>query len=482
MAPKKKKKAASNPARGFATVSVPSKTKADDGVIEPEAVSADVGHAESTSHESRGAVDISQPLQESSFQKMTADQMEAHLEDAELQIIVDKFADRSKREAVRQVAKLETERRTLRAQAMPLETDDWLSEGLVQEICTLYRSCEGEQESSLCSLQADKELQQDDLLVKLWTLQQVLKLLHIPHEERVLKHVVSLTSDLILKSKDYVWGLEESLDWLALQSSPEELPLYQPSVPSSRPFHSEYSIPASSSESSRAASPTRMVNGRSRAPVIQSTIPSTAVSGKADRQDHSDKKLASSSDTDESTDDDNDPDGLVSRYIDTKLQLLRLEPEFHHDKSATTKSEYEKELKPSQVSRLRRRVENIERDILFDHEKANAQLNDTLNQFRPDISKRRAERCVTKPLTKDSSGASTPQATSEGPEALLDPADSEDAVDDLFGDMFASAETFPPTHKHTAQNEYDDSILLVDFGKWAGISPRRVLEDTCKTR
>jgi ATP-dependent RNA helicase DHX29 len=481
MAPKKKK-LASNPARGFATVSLPSKTKTDDGVIEAEAVSAGVGHAESTSHEPRGPVDISQPLQEPSFQEMTADQMEAHLEDAELQNIVEKSAERSKREAARQAAKLETERRTLRAQAMPLETDDWLSEGLVEEICTLYRSCEGEQESTLRSPRVDKELQQDDLLVKLWTLQQVLKLLHIPHEERVLKHVVSLTTDLMLRPKDYVWGLEESLDWLALQSSPEELPLYQPTLPSSRPFQNEYSVPPSGSESSRAASPTRMVNERSRGAVIQSTIASTPVSRKANRRDDSDKKLASSTDTDESTDDDNDPDRLVSRYIDTKLQLLSLEPEFQHDKSSTTEPEHEKGLKPSQVSRLRRRVENIERDILFDHKKANAQLSETLNQFRADISKRRAERCVTKSLTKDISGASTPQAPSNDPEALLDPAESEDAVDGLFGDMFTSAETFPPTHKHTAQNEDDDSMLLVDFGKWAGISPRRVLEDTCKTR
>jgi ATP-dependent RNA helicase DHX29 len=482
MAPKKKKPA-SNPARGFATVSLPSKAKADDRASESEIVPAEAGNIESDSHESRVAVNMTQPLQDaSSFQDMTADQLESHLEDAELQNIVEKSAERSKQIAARQIARLEAERRTLRGQAMPLETDDWLTEGIVEEIFNLNQSSEGENERPLHLPQHDKEMQQDDLLVKLWTLQQVLKLLQLPHEERVLKHVVSLTNDFMLSSKDYIWGLEESLDWLALHASLEELPSYQPGIPSSRPFQSEYSAPPSSSEGSRATSPTRKAKYGSRIPVIESTSTITPVSTNANRVGHSDTQLASSLNTDDSTDDDNDPDGLVSRYIDTKLQLLKLEPEFRYDESPTTDTKHEKGLKPSQVSRLRQRVEAIERDILFDHEKANAQLNETLNQFRADVSRRRAERGATKSFAKDNPRAASPQATTGGPEAALDPAEAEGEVDGLFGDMFTPAETISPKHEQNAQNEDDGSMLLVDFGKWAGISPRKVLEYTCKTR
>jgi ATP-dependent RNA helicase DHX29 len=483
MAPKKKKKPASNPARGFATVSLPSKAKIDDGASEAENVHAEAGHAESATHESQSAVDSSQPLNKSSsFQDMTADQLEFHLEDAELQNIVDRFAERSKREAARQVARIETERRTLRAQAMPLETDDWLTEGLVEEIFHLHQSSGDEHGRQTKLPQHGQEMQQDDLLVKLWTLQQVLRSLHFPHEERVLKHVVSRSSDCILSSKDYIWGLEESLDWLALHADPEELPSYQLSIPSSRPFQGEYSAPPSSSEGSRATSPARKVIDKLTIPIIESTTTATSSSTKANSTDHSNLQLASSADTDDSADDDNDPDGLVSRYVDIKLQLLKLEPEFQYETSPTRESEHEKGLKPSQVSRLRRKLETIERDILFDHDKANAQLNETLNQFRANIWTRRKERRAAKQLTENNPLAESPQATSKSSEAASDPAEAEDAVDGLLGDMFTSAENFLPKREPNAQNEDDGSVLLVDFGKWAGISPRRVLEDMCKTR
>ena len=483
MAPKKKKKPASNPARGFATVSLPAKAKMDDGASEAENALADVGNAETISDKSQDTVDITQPPQESSsFQDITADQLQEYFEDAELQNIVEKSAERSKREATRQVARLETERRTLRAQAMPLETDDWLTKDLVQEIFSLHKNSKGKHEQPLRSPQHDKEMQQDDLLVKLWTLQQVLKILHIPQEERVLKHVVSLTSDCILRSKDYIWGLEESLDWLALHGDPEDLPSYEPSMRSSRPFQSEFGPTPSSSEGSRATSPTRNANDGARLPVVKSTSAAKPKSTNASKEDHSDVQPASSSETGNSTDDDNDPDELVSRYIGIKLQLLKLEPEYQYDEMPTTESNCEKRLKPSQVSRLRRRVETIERDILFDHDKAKTQLNETLNQFRADISRRRAERRATKPLGEHNFGAVSLQNGSDSPEAALDPAGAEDAVEGLFGDMFTPAETFIPKINQSAQNEDNSSILLVDFGKWAGVSPRRVLEDTCKSR
>ena len=480
MAAKKKKKPTSNPARGFTTVSLPSKAKVDDGASEASIVPTDTGSAEPLGHARQGAVGAAQPPQEtSSIPGMTPDQLEEHLEDAELQNIVEKFAERSKREASRQMARLETERRTLRAHAMPLETDDWLTEALVEEVFKMHHS--DELAGPFRMPQNDKELQQDDLLVKLWTLQQVLKLLHVPHAERVLKHVVSHRSDRTLSSKDYIWGLEESLDWLALYAKHEKLPSYQPYMPSSRPFQNEYSAPTSSNEGSRATSPIRKINEGSRITFVDSTSTTTGVATYAKNADPSDVQPVSSSDSGDSTDDDNDPEGLVSNYIDNKLQLLKLEPEFQFE-SSTMDSNGEKGLKPSQVSRLRRKVETIERDILFDHDKANAQLNDTLNQMRADISRRRADRRAIKPFAKDNPRAASPQETTEGSDALLDAVEAEEAVDGLFGEMFTPAETFTTRDDRKAQNEDDGSMLLLDFGKWTGVSPRRVLEDTCRTR
>ena len=481
MAVKKKKKPASNPARGFTTVSLPSKAKMDSGASEAETAPADAGNTELLEHARQGAVDVAQASQEtSSIPGMTPNQLEQHLEDAELQDIVEKFAERSKREASRQMARLETERRTLRAQAMHLHVDDWLTEELVEEVFKLHHI--DELAGTFRMPQNDKELQQDDLLVKLWTLQQVLKLLHVPHAERVLKHVVSHRSDRTLSSKDYIWGLEESLDWLALYAKQEELPSYQPSMPSSRPFQNEYSPPTSSNEGSRATSPMRKTNEGSRTTFVKSTSTTMGVATNAKNADPSHVQPVSSSDPGDSTDDDNDPEGLMSSYIDTKLRLLKLEPEFQSDESSTMDSNGEKGLKPSQVSRLRRKVETIERDILFDQDQANAQLNETLNQIRADISRRRAERRARRPFPEANPRAASPQETTEGSQAVLDAVEAEEAVEGLFGEMFTPAANFKTMDDQKAQDEDDGSMLLLDFGKWTGVSPRRVLEDTCKTR
>jgi ATP-dependent RNA helicase DHX29 len=472
MAPKKRRKAASNPARGFATVSLPSKAKVDDALSESERAPASVGGVAQSDSESRGTADVSQSLLEpSSFQDMTADQLEVHLEDAELEIIVEKSSERAKSEAARQVARLETERRTLRAQAIPLETDDWLTESLVEEILNLYQSSAVEHEGARRLPQHGQEMQQDDLLVKLWTLQQVLRLLHIPHEEGVLKHVVSLTSDCNLISKDYIWGLEEALDWLAVHASAEELPSYQSGIRSSRGHQSGCSTPSSSCEGSRATLPTWKGGNGSKKPVVEPTNTTMPVN-----------TPVSFNDTESSTDDDNDPERLVSRYIDMKLQLLKLEPEFRCDESPTSGSNPEKELNPSQVSRLRRKIETIERDILFDHSKANAQLNEMLVQIRAGVSKGRAERRAIKPLVQDNLEDTFSQDIAEHQETDLDPVEGGDAGDDLLGDMFSPAETCPAGNDRNTQNGEDGSMLLVDFGKWAGMSPRRLLEDACKTR
>ena len=99
MAPKKKKKAASNPARGFTTVSLASKAKVDDAVSESEPAPTYFGSVAQSGSESRGTAGVSQSLLESSsYQVMTADQLEVHLEDAELGNIVEKSAERAKSE------------------------------------------------------------------------------------------------------------------------------------------------------------------------------------------------------------------------------------------------------------------------------------------------------------------------------------------------------------------------------------------------
>jgi ATP-dependent RNA helicase DHX29 len=210
------------------------------------------------------------------------------------------------------------------------------------------------------------------------------------------------------------------------------------------------------------------------------TVPSVITKGNA--VDNLDSQLASCTDIDDNSDDDNDPDHLVSRYIDAKLQLLKLGPEFQYETSIIGDSEHEKRLKSSQVSRLCQRVETIERDILFDRETANTQLNEKVNQLRAEMSRLRAEQLAPKPVAERTLGTASSQGTQQELDPAPNAAEAEDTADGLFGGLFSSVESSVPSHQCKTENKDDGLMLLVDFGKWAGVSPRRILEDVCKTR
>ena len=146
---KKKKKPVANPARGFATTSLPSKAKQIDA---PEQSSDDqdgstADPAASSLGQSRvlpfrGTVHESEKskLKASGIEDMTPEQLEQHLENAELQSLLDANSTRCKAEAKRQVTKLEAERRQLRVQAQRLSTVHWLPFELISEILDTYRN------------------------------------------------------------------------------------------------------------------------------------------------------------------------------------------------------------------------------------------------------------------------------------------------------------------------------------------------------
>src|SRR5690349_18391225 len=131
---KKKKKPASNPARGFATTSVASKPR----IEAVETVPSDEGlpdkelekHKDETTTESlvtpatTGVVSA----------QLTPEEFEKQLEESELQVLVEKYSQKAKRDAVRQITRLQTDRRLLRGQADILNTRKWLPPEVMDEI------------------------------------------------------------------------------------------------------------------------------------------------------------------------------------------------------------------------------------------------------------------------------------------------------------------------------------------------------------
>lgn len=235
MAPNKKKKRApaSNPARGFATTSTPAKSKVeekiDDDVL-TETVSIDskvFTNIENVGSKiANGASD--------NLSKLSPEELENHFEESALQILVEKHGEKSKKDASRQVNKLRTEQRVLRLQSERLDISLWLPQELVKLIFDLLNSRKRARDFDLDAdiRQARHKITEEELIIKLWTLQQVLTQLGFT-DSRVRSAVLSLLqkghltrSSAFSASKDGLWGLEESLDYLAQVCEPEEMPSY----------------------------------------------------------------------------------------------------------------------------------------------------------------------------------------------------------------------------------------------------------------
>ena len=224
---KKKKKAAVNPARGFATTSIASKPKVEQPDIEPEPNVTEL--AQSLGRE--------QELQELSFentgpnptaQNLTPEEFEKQLENSDLQVLVEKHAQKSKRDALRQKSRLETERRVLRGQAENLNTRKWLPPELMEEILDLVRAEGHFTGHSIENRRTLKQVSEEELTFRLWTLQQALVEAGFMEQKvaMAVQHVLNISDKLGAGNKDTIWGMEESLEWLARECSKEELPDY----------------------------------------------------------------------------------------------------------------------------------------------------------------------------------------------------------------------------------------------------------------
>jgi ATP-dependent RNA helicase DHX29 len=227
---KKKKKPASNPARAVATTSIASKTKE---LPEPEVELAPLNEANNTKETQRTeqiapATSTVVPNEKT----LTAEEFEKQLEESELQVLVEKHAQKSKRDAARQKSRLETDRRVLRGQAESLNTRKWLPPELMEEILDLVKAEGRFTGQSTESLGNAKQATEEELTIRLWTLQQALLGSGFIAEKvnLALRQVLDISDKIGMGNKDTIWGLEEALDWLARNCSREELPDFENSL------------------------------------------------------------------------------------------------------------------------------------------------------------------------------------------------------------------------------------------------------------
>ena len=232
MAPnRKKKKPAANPARGVATTSTASKSKLNDDISSQDTLPV-IPTAGGSNLQAADAAILTQPEKE--LCDLSPDELERQLQESELQLLVEKHAEKTKRDIARQVTRLQTERRLLRPQAGNLNISVWLTCELRTKILSHLGGKGSSTPYEYKPIRSQTSM--EDLCIRTWTLCRALIDLGFTNE-RVQPAVSNLLLDKQMRelaytnlSKESLWGIDECFDYLALQCSPEEVPDYESHV------------------------------------------------------------------------------------------------------------------------------------------------------------------------------------------------------------------------------------------------------------
>ncbi|KAF1985745.1 P-loop containing nucleoside triphosphate hydrolase protein [Aulographum hederae CBS 113979] len=481
----KKKKASGNPARGFATASIASKPKPekkDDPTLETEALPKNEGPSDATDPtKTKESGDSNKDTKELS--SLTPEELEAQLEQNELQNIVDSTGSKIHRDAARHITRVQTDCRILRAQASPLPTRDWLPSELMVEVLELAKK------ESLVSTpdRSLSTLREDDLLLKLWSLRQALLKLEVSSDQ-----VKKLLEQLLKnpppnESSSQLWGFREALDMLTMDLEESQLPRFD--LPSKKAIADAYdstidAVPSPSSKLLKASSSTAPSRSGTETPGA-STVPSLDSDPGESEIDVSD------------LDSDLEPDELQSVYLSTKSRIYHLDPAFEVNlktkgkgfrkdgaKGANTPSS----ASPS-VRKLLEKLQKIESDILFDKREADMLWMSKRNELAQEEAARRRlnlnapqERNRSVDARPSSANATTDimaEASAMAGDLQIGPDD-----DELIGSMFSEVGLQDAEASRNVETPQDPStpITIRDFGKTTGLSPRRVLEEACRAR
>jgi hypothetical protein len=179
-----------------------------------------------------------------------------------------------------------------------------------------------------------------------------------------------------------------------------------------------------------------------------------------------------------------DPDTLLPKFLELQTKLYDLRPELFDQPKKGKKSGREQAnviIDDPQVARIQRKLASIENDVLFDRDEAEYQWREKLDDLRREAAfSRRVAR-------DEENGAPVETEVKKPDEALAEAESSAGVMDDngdtadLLGDMFQTEEPILETGIITEELK-KASVTMRDFGKWTGLSPRRVLEETCKSR
>ena len=485
MAPnKKKKKPVSNPARGFATTSTASKPKVDVAKELESGVLLDISEnhaAPITADAGIPAENPSSKEREKALHELTPEELESQLENSGLQILVEKYGEKTKKEASRQVLRLQTEKRLLRSQADHLSIRQWLPPEIMQVVTDMLQAkgdSNGFLKATPESNSATADLCEDDLLIKLWALKRILPMLGFQEQrtDLAIRHLLTAKTisgpQSLAAGKEPVWGLDECLAWLGLNSELVDLPTFEGREGQSRGAADQKrsgiwaSTPDTTPTESRPESPLSKDYPPQQLQVDEDSTPSSA----------------------SDSDSDVEPEQLVRKYLELQSRLHDINPELTENNAKRQRRGKSKHpivdgdmdsSKKRRIERIRAKIHKIKSDLLFDEDEANGRWAD----IRIDLAQEAAERRRLG-IRNDTEQKVTP--TIQNNSHLAKSQEDED-TDGMLSGFFSSLPetvTDPVTGSSiisTASQE-GRNVEIRDFGKWTGLSPRRALEEACRAR
>ena len=494
----KKKKAAVNPARGFATTSVASKPKVEK--VE-QALINEPSKDKTSEHQSARVLASTgtngNDVTEKELFELTPEELEERLETSELQLLVERYGPKVQRDVQRQVSKMQADQRVLRGQSLSVNISPWLPGDVLLQVLKLAKTDAIEDSQTPRHDVRQKQLPEDEMAVRCWCVYQTLSHMGIarPKILQVLTDILHLRPNT--NAGDSIWGFSEALDMLALDEEESALPPYENrglnvlvfgdagSDSDSRP------VSAGSSSSIKGISRSREQSSSSTPTLHPQTI-EAAEHGVMDPPESTDATEEDFTVSD--LDSDTEPEQLISMYLSVKARLYKIRSnlvdEHSHSKSSRLKVPTASDQPLSHgIRRLLQKMKQFESDALFDQRAADLQWTPMRNEIAQQtaLDNRLKALPVTPTAENDrpeSIARTSPDKhpTSRVPEfgPFAEPDEAPEASE-FLGGMFSTVEV----HAATANAELEDQsnhVRLRDFGKMSGMHPRRVLEDACRSR
>ena len=485
MAPnKKKKKPVSNPARGFATTSTASKLKVDVAKELESGVLLDVSENHTNSINADAAISTKKPSnegREKALHELTPEELESQLENSGLQLLVEKHGEKTKKEASRQVSRLQTEKRLLRSQADHLSIRQWLPPEIMHVITDMLQAKEdsnGFLKVTSDTNHATTDICEDDLLIRVWTLKKTLPMLGYQEQmtDLAIRHLLTAMTRSGLQSlafgKEPVWGLDECLAWLGLESELVDLPRFE-----DREGQSRGAADQKRSGTGANTPDTTPTESRPESPLSKDYPPQQL-------QIDEDSTVSSASDSDS----DVEPEHLVRKYLELQSRLHDISPELTENNARRQRRSKSKHLvvdgdmdssKKRRIERIQAKIHKIRSDLVFDEAEANGRWAD----IRIDLAQEATER-KRLGIRNDTEKKITPPIQSNNhPEKSQEEDDTDGMISGFFSSLPETV-TDPVTGSSILSTSIQDgrNVEIRDFGKWTGMSPRRALEEACRAR